>query len=142
MLTIKQLTENVGSAKVKVRGVELTVTPLSAAKSSELLGLCPAPPRPADEADHQANTEYARLYSGWVLAVELHEFAVLVDYQLDDGAANRERSFDFSAPTDAKRRWLECARREIGGTLTRAEIQAVLRAADKAARGTEDVRGN
>jgi len=137
VLTIKQLTENVGSAKVKVRGVELTVTPLSASKSSELLGLCPAPPRPTDEADHQANTEYARLYSGWVLAVELHEFAVLVDYQ-PDGLG----SFDFSMATQTKRSWLEQARREIGGTLTRAEIQSVLRAADKAARGVEDARGN
>lgn len=145
MLTLAQLMAGSATTTATVRGVEVQVEPLSAAKSAELLGLCPSPPPLGPDATPKDRADHAQAYSRWTLAVEIHEFAAITGYEatVEGLNASRPGPFPWHSDAEAKQRWLEAARREIGGTLTRPEIQRVLRAADQAvSTDPKAVRGN
>lgn len=146
MLTIKQLLEaGLPKASVTVRGHRIEISPMPAARNAELMGLFPSPDKPSESATHDEHAAYRRAYSRWVLAVELAEFAVLTGFLCEiPSRGGGEIEFPWKSDDDTKLLWLEEARRQLGGSMTRAEIQDVLRAADAAARGpaAEAARGN
>lgn len=134
MITIKDLGAQLAETKVTLRGREISIRPLSAARSTLLVSLNPAPP--------EAHPEYARLRTVWITNVELHECAVLIDLAVNLDSPEPE-TFPWEGKPEAQRRWLELARRQLGELLSRGEVQRVVFAADRAAAGTvEQARKN